>query len=155
MKPLGITVLLTLLLCAACASHGTKLSQPSTSTSQPGADTTSKANSGSPAAPVTEPVAPAVEPHVRLGVHCEKVTPELAHTAHLSVDGGVRVVTVEAGSVAQEYGIKVGDVIVKYGEQPIREVNELAAAIAATSWGAVVPIRVSRRTGEEDVLVQF
>lgn len=158
MRPLGIT-LLVIVLCAGCASSGTKIRespvQRPTAPSQGTADTTSNAGSALTAAPGAEQAAPPVEPHVRLGVHCEKVTPELAHAAHLSVDTGVRVVTVEAGSVAQEYGIKVGDVIVKYGDQSIREVNDLATAIAATSWGAVVPITVSRRTGEEDVLVQF
>ena len=150
-----ITLLLTVLLCAACASSGTKPSQRPTSTSQRGADTTSSAAAGNTAAPAAQQEASPVEPHVRLGVHCEKVTAELAHKTHLPVETGVRVVTVEAGSVAQQYGIKVGDIILKYGDQPITEVNELAAAIAATNWGAVVPITISRRTGQEDVLVQF
>jgi S1-C subfamily serine protease len=155
MKPLGIVLLLTVLLCAACASSGPKPSQRPTATSEVGTDATGHAGSGNPAAPATQQEAPAVEPRVRLGVHCEKVTAELAHQAHLSAETGVRVVTVEAGSVAQQYGIKVGDIILKYGDQPITEVNELAAAIAATNWGAVVPITISRRTGQEDVLVQF
>jgi S1-C subfamily serine protease len=130
-------------------------SQRSTSTSQPAAYASSNAESNVTAAQIAEQAAPSVESHVRLGVRCVKVTPELARSAHLSVDSGVRVVTIEAGSVAQQNGIKVGDVIVKYADHPISEVNELAAAIAATTWGAVVPITIARRTGEEDVLVQF
>lgn len=155
MKPPGVTMLLTVLLCTGCASSGTMMNQRSGSTSQGVKDTAR--NTGSDVAPakIAEQEPPSVELHVRLGVHCEKVTPELARKAHLPVDSGVRVVTIEAGSVAQQSGIKVGDVILKYGDRSISEVNDLAAAIAATTWGAVVPITISRRTGEEDVLVQY
>lgn len=155
MKPASMTMLLTALLCAGCASSGTMRNQRPSSTSQGVADTSSNPASNVTAAQIAEQATPSVESHVRLGVHCVKVTPQLAHTAHLAVEAGVRVVTIEAGSVAQQSGIKVGDVIVKYGDRSINEVNDLAAAIAATSWGAVVPITISRRTGEEDVLVQF
>jgi S1-C subfamily serine protease len=155
MKPADVIVLLTVLLCVGCASRGTMPTPPSTSTAQAITDTAKSTGSNVTAAQIAEQAAPSVESHVRLGVHCVKVTPEFARAAHLSVDIGVRVVTIEAGSVAQQNGIKVGDVILKYGDRSISEVNDLAAAIAATPWGAVVPITIARRTGEEDVLVQF
>lgn len=155
MKPADVIVLLTALLCAGCASLGTMPSPPSASTAHAVMNTANDTGPSLTAAQIAEQAAPSVESHVRLGVHCEKVTPQLARTAHLSVDTGVRVVTVEAGSVAQQNGIKVGDIIVKYGDRPISEVNDLAAAIAATNWGAVVPITIARRAGAEDVLVQF
>jgi hypothetical protein len=93
--------------------------------------------------------------HVRLGVHCMEVTPELAQTDHLPVDVGVRVVTVETGSVAEAGGIEVGDVLLKYGDRSLNEITDLTAAIAATTKGADVPITVWRRTGEFVVEAQF
>jgi serine protease Do len=84
-----------------------------------------------------------------------QVTPELAQTDHLPVDVGVRVVTVEAGSVAEESGIEVGDLLLKYGDRSLNEISDLTAAIAATRKGADVPITVWRRTGESVVEVQF
>ena len=93
--------------------------------------------------------------HVRLGVHCMHVTPEIAQTDHLPVDIGVRVVTVEAGSVAEAGGIQVGDVLLKYGDRSLNEISDLTAAIAATTKGAYVPITLWRRTGESVVAVQF
>ena len=93
--------------------------------------------------------------HVRLGVHCTQLTPALAHTGHFPVDTGVRVATVEAGSVAEANGIKVGDVLLKYGDRSLNEISDLMTAIAATTQGADVPITVWRRTGESVVDVQF
>lgn len=73
----------------------------------------------------------------------------------MKVDAGVRVTAVEAGSLAAESGIRVGDVIVKYGDVSISEVSDLSSAIAATTRGAEVAITVVRRTGEEFVVVQY
>jgi PDZ domain len=92
---------------------------------------------------------------VRLGVHCMQVTPELAQTDHLPVDVGVRVVTVEAGSVAEAGGIEVGDVLLKYGDRSLKEISDLTAAIAATAKGADIPITVWRPTGEFVLQAQF
>jgi S1-C subfamily serine protease len=136
-----------LLVCAlalavtGCASSGTrgKDSQP--------------APVGS--APATEMPATAVASRVRLGVHCTQVTPELAQTDHLPVDIGVRVVSVETGSIAEAGGIQVGDLILKYGDLSLYQISDLTAAIAATTKGADVPITVWRPTGEAVLDVQF
>jgi membrane-associated protease RseP (regulator of RpoE activity) len=110
-------------------------------------------DSASPAASQTG--ATTAASHVRLGVHCMQVTAALAPVYHLPVDIGVRVVTVEAGSVAEAGGIHVGDVLLKYGDRSLNEISDLTAAIAATTKGAGVPITVWRRTGESVVDVQF
>jgi S1-C subfamily serine protease len=125
----------SVLLCAGCASSATMASKPPSDAP------------GSPANTVSAPVesdadAPPVG-HVRLGVHCVKGR------------SGVRVTSIETESLAQESGLRVGDVIVKYGDRVITEVSELTAAIYATPRGAEVAITVSRGTGEEVVVVQF
>lgn len=84
-----------------------------------------------------------------------RLTPELAQTNHFPAGTGVRVATIEAGSVAEAAGIKVGDVIRKYGNLPVGEINDLSSAIAATRPGAEVPITIWRRTGESVVNAQF
>jgi hypothetical protein len=93
--------------------------------------------------------------HVRLGLHCTQVTPELAEAVHMPGDTGVRVATLEAGSVAEASGIKVGDVLLKYGDRPLNQISDLTAAIAATTTGATIPITVWRTTGESVVDVRF
>jgi serine protease Do len=84
-----------------------------------------------------------------------QITPELAQTDHLPVDTGVRVVTVEAGSVAEADGVEPGDVLLKYGDRSLKEISDLTAAIDATSKGASVPLTVWRPTGELVVDVQY
>jgi PDZ domain len=74
-------------------------------------------------------------PHVRLGVHRTQITPTLAQAENLPVETGVRVVTLESGSVAEASGIKVGDVLLKYGDRSLNEISDLAAAIAGTPPG--------------------
>lgn len=139
------------LLCAGCASGGRTVPQ-----SPVPAPVVAATASDHPAAAPVEPDADAWPVgHVRLGVHCVKVTPQLARAAHLPVGAGVRVVTIEAQSLAQESGLRIGDVIVRYGDRAVSEVSDLSAAIAATARGAEVAITVVRGTGEKIVVVQF
>jgi hypothetical protein len=93
--------------------------------------------------------------HVRLGVHCTQVTVAFAQRYHLPNENYVRVATLEAGSVAEAGGIRVGDLLLKYGDRSLSEISDLAAAIAATPKGAGVPITVWRRTRESVVQVQY
>ena len=92
---------------------------------------------------------------MQLGVHCIQVNSLVAHTDHRRVRSHVRVATVEAGSVAEASGIKVGDFLLKYGNRSLNGISDLMAAIAATPKGASVPITVVRRAGESVVNVQF
>jgi S1-C subfamily serine protease len=118
-------------------------------------DTTNPAPNVSAPPVVPRAGAPPGAAHVRLGVHCTQVTAALAQVYHLPKDTGVRVVTVEAGSVAESGGIRVGDVLVMYGDRSLNKVSDLTAAIAGTTTGADVPITVWRRTGKSVVKVQF
>ena len=102
-----------------------------------------------------QPGATPGSPHVRLGVHCMQVTVAFAQRYHLPNENYVRVVTLEAGSVAEAGGIRVGDLLLKYSDHRLNEISDLTAAIGATTKGATVPIRVWRRTGEKIVDVQF
>lgn len=121
-------------------------------------DTTTTTNvvptDSAPLAALQAPRASGVS-QLRLGVHCMQVTPEVAQVYHIPNDTGVQVMTVGAGSVAEAGGIKVGDVILKYGDRSVREISDLSDAIAATAPGAEIPITVWRRTGESVVDVRF
>jgi membrane-associated protease RseP (regulator of RpoE activity) len=116
--------------------------------------TDAQSNPDSPSAPQASGIS---EPsHVRLGVHCTQLTATLAERYHLPSDVGVQVETIEAESVAEAAGIRVGDVILKYGDHPLKVISDLTAAIASTTPGADVPITVWRRTvGESVVQAQF
>jgi YecR-like lipoprotein/PDZ domain len=119
---------------------------------------TSRANLGAAAAGSGLSGSVLVPAHVRLGVHCAQVTPSEARAYHLpkAKGKGLRVVTIEAGSVAQASGIRVGDVLLKYGDRSLDEISDLSAAIAATPNGASVPVTVWQRTrGTSVVPLQY
>jgi membrane-associated protease RseP (regulator of RpoE activity) len=106
-----------------------------------------------PASPSAPQASGTSEPsHVRLGVHCTQLTATFAERYHLPSDVGVRVATIEAGSVAEAGGIRVGDVILKYGDHPLRETSDLTAAIASATPGADLPITVWRRNVGQSVV---
>jgi YecR-like lipoprotein/PDZ domain len=117
---------------------------------------TNKAPTSVAQAAASQAVAASTAGHVRLGVHCSQLPPEFARKYHLPRATGVQVATIEAGSVADAGGIRVGDVLLKYGDQPLSQISDLMAAIAGTAKGADVPITVWRQAGGESVLeVQF
>jgi len=122
-----------------------------------GADATSVAFSFGPDHRLIalQPSATPGSSHVRLGVHCIQMTVAFAQRYHLPNENYVRVLTLEAGSVAEAGGIRVGDLLLKYGGRSLNEISDLTAAIAATPKGAIVPITVWRRTHESVVDVQF
>lgn len=168
--PAIVIAVIWLPLLAACFSSGSRTARAPPRLALPTSTPRAEAEpTAEPAQDVSPPAAapgatPAAAPqsratpdpwHVRLGVHCKQITPQFARAAHLPVDSGVRVVNVEAGSVAQASGIKVGDVLLKYGDRTLSQISDLTSALAATPRGAEVVITVWRRTGESLVDIQY
>jgi serine protease Do len=65
-----------------------------------------------------------------LGIGAQKVTPEMADALGLLETRGVIVSSVESKSPAATAGLKVGDVIQKFNQEPIAEVRTLNRAVA-------------------------
>lgn len=59
---------------------------------------------------------------------------------NLAVDKGALIVNMASGSPADKAGLRVGDVITKFGDQEITEVNELIKAIHSAQVGQTVAI---------------
>jgi serine protease Do len=75
-----------------------------------------------------------------LGVGSRTVTPSLAATENLSVNRGALIESVVAGSPAEDAGLEVGDVIIRFGDQEISDVVDLVRAIRTGEIGEVVEI---------------
>ncbi|MBI4283401.1 MAG: trypsin-like peptidase domain-containing protein [Chloroflexi bacterium] len=75
-----------------------------------------------------------------LGVSLYTVDQFAVQRYDLAVDKGVLVVNVSSGSPADKAGIKTGDVITKFGDKDIAEVNELIRAIQSAKIGQKVAI---------------
>ncbi len=63
----------------------------------------------------------------------------------LAHESGVRVSTVESGSPAAAAGIKVGDIIVAFGESPVTGIDDLHRLLTSGRIGDGVEIAVLRR----------
>ena len=88
-----------------------------------------------------------------IGVAIQPVTPELARSFALATPEGALVADVTPGAPAAQAGIARGDVIVRWGEQAVKQARELPMLVAATPPGTTVGVRLLRDGQEYGVLV--
>jgi serine protease Do len=79
-----------------------------------------------------------------LGVGIQSVTPALATALKLQESAGVLVADVVPGSPAEHAGIRRGDVIVMYKNEPVEDARDLPTMVAATPVGEEVEVVVLR-----------
>jgi Do/DeqQ family serine protease len=88
-----------------------------------------------------------------LGIGIQPVTLELAKSFGLSEPRGVVVTEVAANSAAAKAGIRRGDVIVAYNENPVADGNTLRNQVASTPPGTKVDLTIVRGGREQQVSV--
>ncbi len=88
-----------------------------------------------------------------LGVYIQKVTPEIAESLGLDEASGALVADVMDDTPAQEAGVEVGDVIVEFDGQPIRESNDLPTIVARTPVGKATSMQIIRGNGKQSLTV--
>jgi serine protease Do len=79
-----------------------------------------------------------------LDFRIQQVTPEIADALNMPKAEGVIVGGTIEGGGASKCGIMAGDIILRYGNMPVKEVRALARAIARTPPGTVVSLRIWR-----------
>jgi serine protease Do len=79
-----------------------------------------------------------------LGVGIQEVTPEIARAFGLPKPEGALVNQVEADSPAAKAGLKKGDIITAIDGETIADANDLRLAVAQTSPGKTVRLKVVR-----------
>lgn len=82
-------------------------------------------------------------PPPRLGVHLE------------AVKEGVKLVEVQAGSLAEHSGLRSGDVIVAAAGKPLTRTLPLVALVRSALPGTWLPLRVVREGTELELVVRF
>jgi C-terminal processing protease CtpA/Prc len=70
-------------------------------------------------------------------------------------DKGLYVVNVETGSLADQAGIKKGDVILQFGSQETNSMHDIEAAQAATKPGSTVKLAMWREGKEQELSITF
>ncbi|HUL55006.1 MAG TPA: DegQ family serine endoprotease [Opitutaceae bacterium] len=89
-----------------------------------------------------------------LGVTIQDVTPNLAEQFHLQSPKGAIVSDVTPDSPAAKAGLKSDDVILDYNGKPLKDSRQLKFAVAATTPGSEVKVRLLRDGKEETVSVK-
>ncbi len=79
-----------------------------------------------------------------LGVMIQKITPELAKSFGLNQSEGALVGDVIPDGPAAKAGIQRGDVIIRFNNQPVKEMEDLPKIVAATTPGLMVDVEVIR-----------
>ncbi len=88
--------------------------------------------------------APPPQPEIRLGLNVQDLTPELADKFKIKEQKGVLVSKVDPGSVAQEQGLREGDLIKEVNRQAVTSAEEFKAAVSQTKQGESVLLRLVR-----------
>jgi len=88
-----------------------------------------------------------------LGVMIQNLTPDLAASFSLKTTNGALVSDVIPNGPAFKGGLKSGDVIVKFGDQPVENVSELPRLVAAVQPGETVDVVILREGKEQTVRV--
>jgi serine protease Do len=97
-------------------------------------------------------LASAAEPESKpgaYGLQVQPVTPEIAEQLQLKSTDGVLVSGVQAGSPAEEAGLRRGDVILEVNQQPVADVAGFREALSGSKKGAL--LLVSR--GGSEIIV--
>lgn len=90
-----------------------------------------------------------------LGVVIQDLSPALIKQFDVSVNEGVLIADVQENSPASEAGIKQGDIIIKYENKNIRDVNHLRNVVAQTEIGKVVTVTALRNGKEKQLKVKI
>jgi serine protease Do len=90
-----------------------------------------------------------------LGVQMQAITPDMEDALGLTSTNGVVVADVQPDGPAAKGGLKSGDVIVGFGDQPIKSGHELALAVANTKPGQTAQIKIMREAKPETISVKI
>jgi serine protease Do len=88
-----------------------------------------------------------------IGVTIQSVNSDLAASLNLPAARGAIVTSVQPGSPAERAGIKRGDVIVAFNDQPVLDSNGLRNVVAGSAPGSDATVTVSRDGDEHKLKV--
>jgi len=83
-------------------------------------------------------------PRPNIGIRVESLTPARIAEKELGDVRGVRVLRIEVGSIAEDSGLKINDVIETINRQPVRNAEDFKEVITNLAPGAPVVLQVYR-----------
>ena len=91
----------------------------------------------------------------RLGVIIQDLNDDLARQFETPENSGVLVAEVEKSSPADRAGLKVGDIIVKFGTRQVSDSSQLRNIVSQTAPGTEVNMRVLRSKNEINLIAKI
>lgn len=88
-----------------------------------------------------------------LGVIIQNLNDDLAASFGISHNEGALVSDVSPDSPAAKAGLQQGDIIIKFGETKIADINQLRNLVASTTPGSKIPVIVHREGKETTIMV--
>ena len=89
-----------------------------------------------------------------LGVVIQQITPDLKEAMNLPNDDGALISRVDPSGPAHKAGIQRGDVIVNFGGEPIKDMEDLPRRVAATAPGTKSSVTVVRSGKEKSFEIE-
>ncbi len=89
-----------------------------------------------------------------LGVYIQDVDRDLAKSLGLSKPQGALIAQVEKDGPAEKAGIKAGDVVVEFNDQPIEDASDLPHTVGLMSPGSKATAVLMRKGRQREVAVQ-
>jgi serine protease Do len=87
----------------------------------------------------------------RVGVQVGPVRKQAVDELGLKSKAGALVSTVEEGGPAEKAGLEIGDVILSWNGQPVKNSDELVSMVTRTKPGTTVPVRIVRDKKERSL----
>jgi hypothetical protein len=85
----------------------------------------------------------------RLGVMVEAVPADVAEFLGLEPGRGLRVQSVNDGSLGQTLGMQEGDIVLQVGDRQVHGIADVREGLGAIAEGAQVTVKVNRRGAEQ------
>ena len=90
-----------------------------------------------------------------IGVQLSEIDQDVREQLGVARSVGVKIEKVFGGGPADEAGLKAGDLIVKLGDEPINDPNELATLVERIRPGTEGPLEIVRDEDRRTVVVTF
>jgi S1-C subfamily serine protease len=85
----------------------------------------------------------------------QKSNPPRLGVATETVANGLRITAITAGSVAENAGLKVADVMLEVAAQPAKNVQVLRNVVQRTVPGTWLPLKIKRGNDELEIVARF
>jgi S1-C subfamily serine protease len=89
----------------------------------------------------------------RIGIEVQSMTAELREFFSAPAEYGLLIARVEEGRPAQKAGLRVGDVILAAGDEPLARPHDLVAVVARAAAATPLALRIVRNGKQQQIVV--